>query len=123
MAKSVLVVDDNPAIRDALCRLFTSEEFQICGQAENGQAAISRAQELHPDLIVIDISMPVMNGIEAAWILRKLLPATPVIAFSEYSDALPHKIGRSTGLTAVSKSEHTSVLLSRAWALVFDNAA
>jgi chemotaxis response regulator CheB len=65
--KSVLVVDDNAFIRQVLCRVFTSEAgFDVCGEAENGRDAIEKAQVLHPDLIVMDLSMPVMNGIDAA---------------------------------------------------------
>ena len=67
MAKSVLIVDDVEMIRRAVRELFTSEaDFDVCGEAANGQEAIERAQEFHPDLIVLDLSMPVMNGIDAA---------------------------------------------------------
>jgi two-component system chemotaxis response regulator CheY len=63
MAKSVLIVDDVEIIRRAVCELFTAEaDFDVCGEAANGQEAIERAQEFHPDLIVRDLSMPVMNG-------------------------------------------------------------
>lgn len=84
MPKSVLLVDDNAAIRRMLCRLFTSEaDFQICGEAEDGQEAIEKAQELHPDLVVMDLSMPVMNGIVAVRLLKRLMPRVPLIIFSE----------------------------------------
>jgi len=74
MAKTVLLVDDNPAIRHALCGLFGSQtDFEVCGEAENGQEAIQKAERLRPDLIVMDLSMPVMNGIE----FLKRLRATP----------------------------------------------
>ena len=63
MAKWVLIVDDVEIIRRAVCELFKSEaDFDVCGEAENGREAIEKAQELHPDLIVLDLSMPVMNG-------------------------------------------------------------
>ena len=66
MLKSVLVVDDNAFIRQVLCRVFTSEAgFDVCGEAENGQDAIEKAQTMHPDMIVMDLSMPVMNGVDA----------------------------------------------------------
>ena len=113
MPKTVLVVDDNPAIRHALCQSFTAEgEFDVCGEAENGVQAIEKAQELRPDLIVMDLSMPVMNGIDAARALKSLLPAVPIIIFSEYSDVLSEDAARSAGVSAlVSKSKHISVLL------------
>ncbi len=65
MVKSVLIVDDNPIVRNALCELLAREEdFDVCGEAENGREAIEKAQQLCPDLIVTDLSMPVMNGLE-----------------------------------------------------------
>jgi DNA-binding NarL/FixJ family response regulator len=125
MPKSVLVVDDNASIRQALCRVFTSEaEFDLCGEAENGQEAIEKAQALHPDLIVMDLSMPVMNGIDAARTLKTLMPMVPVIIFSEYSDVFSEQEARSAGISAlVSKSEHVSVLIERVRALLYPAAA
>jgi DNA-binding NarL/FixJ family response regulator len=113
MPKTVLLVDDNPAIRHALCKSFTAEEnFDVCGEAENGLQAIEKARELRPDLIVMDLSMPVMNGIDAARAVKSLLPAVPIIIFSEYSDVLSEDAARSAGVSAlVSKSKHVSVLL------------
>jgi DNA-binding NarL/FixJ family response regulator len=125
MPKSVLVVDDNASIRQALCRVFTSEaEFDLCGEAENGREAIEKAQALHPDLIVMDLSMPVMNGIDAARTLKTLMPMVPVIIFSEYSDVFSEQEARSAGISAlVSKSEHVSVLIERVRALLYPAAA
>ena len=125
MAKSVLVVDDTEAIRRTLRRSFNSEaDFEVCGEAENGQQAIERAQELHPDLIVLDLSMPVMNGLDAARVLRSLMPTVPVIMFSEYSDVISEEDANSAGLSAlVSKAEHISVLVGKARALLYPIAA
>jgi DNA-binding NarL/FixJ family response regulator len=125
VAKSVLIVDDVEIIRRALCELFTSEaDFDVCGEAENGREAIEKARELHPDLIVLDLSMPVMNGIEAAGALRRLMPAVPLIIFSEYSDVFSAEEAHSVGVSAlVSKSEHMSVLLGKARALLYPMAA
>jgi DNA-binding NarL/FixJ family response regulator len=125
MAKMVLVVDDNAVIRHALCRAFTSEaDFEVCGDAENGQDAIEKAQALHPDLIVMDLSMPVMNGIDAARALKTLMPMVPVIIFSEYSDVFSENEARSIGISAlVSKSEHVSVVLDKARVLLYPAAA
>jgi YesN/AraC family two-component response regulator len=68
MATSILIVDDSPTVRQALCELFTREkDFDVCGEAENGQEAIERAKQLGPDLIVTDLSMPIMSGLEEAF--------------------------------------------------------
>jgi DNA-binding NarL/FixJ family response regulator len=115
MRKTVLVVDDNAVIRRALCQSFTAEpDFDVCGEAENGLQAIEKAQELYPDLIVMDLSMPVMNGIDAARSLKSLLPSVPLVIFSEYSNVFSENEARSAGVSAlVSKSEHISVLLDK----------
>ena len=64
MSKMVLVVDDNESIRHALCRVFTFESgFEVCAEAENGKDAIEKAQELRPDVVVMDLSMPVSGSI------------------------------------------------------------
>ena len=79
MVRTVLIADDNASVRQSLCELFTREgDFDVCGEAENGREAIDRAQQLHPDLIVMDLSMPVMNGLDAARVLRRLMPASYV---------------------------------------------
>ena len=81
MAKTILIVDDNAYIRLALCGLFKREsDFEVCGEAENGKEAIAEALELRPDLIVLDLSMPVMNGLDAARELKRLMPTVPPLS-------------------------------------------
>ena len=64
MRYSVLIADDSPFIRTALYEFFEREpDFRVCGMAENGREAIEEARRLHPDLIVLDSDMPVMNGL------------------------------------------------------------
>ncbi len=76
--KRILIVDDHAALRMALRHLIDSVlEFEVCGEAENGREGIERAGELQPDLIILDLSMPVMNGFEAARELKALLPSVP----------------------------------------------
>jgi len=125
MVRTVLIVDDNPSIRQSLCELFTRQgDFDVCGEAENGREAIDRAQQLHPDLIVMDLSMPVMNSLDAARVLRRLMPAVPLIMFSAYCDAFTEKEARSAGVSLfVSKSEHMSVLVDKARSLLDHIAA
>src|SRR5689334_18238037 len=75
MVKAVLIVDDSSYVRQALCEFFRCEgDFEVCGEAENGREAIEKAQHLHPDLIVLDLSMPVMDGLNAARVLKALMP-------------------------------------------------
>jgi len=94
----VLVVDDNPVIRQIVCELFTRDgEFEVCGQAENGQEAVEKARRLRPALIVTDLAMPLMDGLEETRILKELMPSVPVIIYTAHSDPFVDKeapIGR-----------------------------
>jgi DNA-binding NarL/FixJ family response regulator len=116
LAKTVLIVDDSAVIRQELCALFEREsDFEVCGEAENGKQAIDMAQELRPDLIVLDLSMPVMNGFDAARALKRLLPAVPLIMYSAFGDMVAERQARLIGISeVVSKSEHASVLIHKA---------
>jgi DNA-binding NarL/FixJ family response regulator len=123
--KSVLIVDDSAYVRQALCELFKREvDFEVCGEAENGKDAIKKAQELRPDLIVLDLSMPVMNGFDAARILKRLMPTVPLIMYSAFGDRLAENQARLIGISeVVSKSEHASVLIHKARGLLYSTAA
>lgn len=116
MVKSVLIVDDSRVVRKVLCQLFAGEaEFNVCGEAENGREAIERARQLCPDLIVTDLSMPVMNGIEETHLLQQLMPAVPVIIYTAHSDPYIEKEARAAGASGViSKSEPVSNLVETA---------
>jgi two-component system nitrate/nitrite response regulator NarL len=82
------------------------------------------AQVLHPDLILLDLSMPVMNGLETARVLKRVMPEVPLIMYSAFSDSFTEKQARSAGVSAlVSKSENVSVLLGKARSLVYPIAA
>lgn len=87
MAKRIVVADDNPLIRKMLCQLFEAEDdYDICAEAENGKEAIDLAKKCHPDLIILDMSMPVMNGREAARALKTIMPGVPIILFTQYEN-------------------------------------
>ena len=116
-------MDDNPWIRKVLCERFQREaDLVVCGEAENGKEAIEKAQQLRPELIVLDLSMPVMNGLDAARILRRLLPSVPLIMYSMYSafgDKLIERQARLVGIRElVPKSQDAAVLISKARSLL-----
>ena len=99
---SVLVVDDNPAVRKLICELFTREtDFRVCAEAENGRDALSKAQELQPDLVVTDLSMPQMNGLDETRALTKLMPRVPVILYSAHIISHVAKEAFAAGASAV----------------------
>jgi two-component system, NarL family, response regulator LiaR len=83
---TVLVADDHPAFREGLCRLLKDEtDFQVVGMAEDGEQAVQSATKLRPDVAIIDISMPKLNGIEAARQIRVASPSTAILVVSAYS--------------------------------------
>ncbi len=82
----VLLVDDHTIVRQGLARLLEEKpELKVVGEATNGHTAIEKAKKLRPDVIILDIAMPRMNGIEAAKRLRKQLPAAKILILSMYS--------------------------------------
>jgi DNA-binding NarL/FixJ family response regulator len=125
VTKSVLIVDDNTFVREALCELFQREaDFEVCGEAENGKEAIEKARELQPDLIVLDFSMPVMNGFDVARVLKRLMPTVPIIMYSAFGDKLAKHQAQLIGISeVVSKSEQASVLIQKARELFYREAA
>lgn len=87
MAKRILIADDSESIRMVIRNFLENREgFEVCGEAANGVDAIEKAKELKPDLIILDLAMPRMNGAAAASILKSTMPGVPVILFSMYDD-------------------------------------
>jgi DNA-binding NarL/FixJ family response regulator len=124
MAKTILIVDDNAYIRLGLYELFKREsDFEVCGEAENGKEAIAKALDLHPDLIVLDLSMPVMNGLEAARQLKRLMPDVPLIMYSLFGDIVEEQ-ARLAGISElISKSQPAAILIKKARSLLYRDAA
>jgi DNA-binding NarL/FixJ family response regulator len=84
----VLVVDDHLPFRRFVCSTLTqSPELRIVGQVSDGMEAVDKAKELQPDLIVLDIGLPTLNGIEAARRIRKLSPESKIVFLSQESSA------------------------------------
>ena len=82
----IMIADDHTIVRQGLARLLNDQpDLTVVGEADNGRAAIDKALELKPDVIIIDIAMPQMNGLEAAKRIRKKLPDTKVLILSMYS--------------------------------------
>jgi DNA-binding NarL/FixJ family response regulator len=80
MTTRILIADDSPLIRECLGKLLGSHRgWEVCGEATDGEDAVSKARELTPDVIVIDYLMPRKNGIEAAREISKRSPRTPIL--------------------------------------------
>ncbi len=93
MPKTILVADDNPAIRKALCEMFEIEEdYDLCAEATNGAEAVRLAKQWRPDLVILDLSMPEMNGYDAAWEIKRIMPDVPIILFTLYADMVRNQL-------------------------------
>ena len=107
MLCSILIVDDNAAIRRSLTMLLQQEPYwKVVGEASNGAEGIEKARELKPGLIVLDLSMPVMNGLEAAKELSRILPSVPILMLTNYADSALESFAVAAGVRRLhSKSE------------------
>ena len=120
--KVALIVEDNLWIRRAIASAFLSDGFETCVEAENGREGIELADKMKPDVIVLDLSMPVMNGLEAASELRKILPNVPIILFTLYGDSVSKAEASKAGVSAVLlKTDPLSALLEKAHELMGDS--
>jgi DNA-binding NarL/FixJ family response regulator len=111
--KSILIVDDSPLIRRSLRTVFEQQpNWAVCGEAEDGYEGIEKAKILQPDLIVIDLAMPRLNGISAGRMLKKLVPATQIVMFTAFTNPSFRKAALAAGLDAfVGKSEGATSLV------------
>jgi len=75
----ILVVDDHRGVRTMFRSLLEKHSFEVCGEAPNGKEAVENARKLSPDIVLLDICMPVMNGIEAAHEIRRVVPAAKIV--------------------------------------------
>jgi DNA-binding NarL/FixJ family response regulator len=120
LPKYVLIVDDSAVVRKRLRELLEQQSgWEVCGEAANGREGIEKAQQLKPDVIVLDLSMPVMNGLEAAQELTRLLPSVPLVMCTSFETTQLKRRALSAGVrTIVSKSESFEELVSSIQALL-----
>ena len=111
--KRILIVDDHAAVRLALTRVIESvDDFEVCGEAENGCVGVERALTLKPDLIILDLSMPVMDGLQAARELKELMPAVPILMYTSFTSANLPEEALAAGVSKVaSKPSPPEVLV------------
>jgi len=99
---TALIVDDHALVRRAIrAGLESYSGFVVCGEAVDGMDAIAQAPVLKPDFILLDLSMPGMNGVETASVLKRLLPRVPIVAFSLYAEFLAKSLAATLGIDAV----------------------
>jgi DNA-binding NarL/FixJ family response regulator len=108
----ILIADDSPVVRKSIRRLLeTNPEWEVCGEAANGQEAIDQAMVLTPDIIVLDLVMPVMDGLQAARRMAVIAPKIPTVMLTMYaSDQLRTEASEVGVQSVISKSESASLV-------------
>ena len=108
----ILIVDDHEALRAGVRTVLESHGFEVCGEADNGQEALSKALQLRPDLVILDITMPVLDGFSAAREIHKRLPGVGILLLSMHESASMVNVAKSSGARGyVAKSEGIARLL------------
>jgi len=83
----ILIADDHEAVRRGLRSAVVSAGWDLCGEAVHGKDAVEKVEQLNPDLIILDLSMPVMNGLDAAREIRKKAPNVKIVGFTMHESA------------------------------------
>jgi DNA-binding NarL/FixJ family response regulator len=119
VSKRLLIADDDPTVRGVIRTFVEADGYEVCGEAADGVEAIDRAAKLKPDLILLDLAMPRLNGAEAASILRQAMPKVPILLFTLYADDFGERLASAVGVNVVlSKPEGLSKLAKHLKALL-----
>jgi DNA-binding NarL/FixJ family response regulator len=97
----ILVIDDGDWVRNIIGLFLEHAGFEVCGEAADGVEAIEQAKKLKPDLIVLDLVMPRMNGAEAASVLSQTMPDVPIVLLTLYQNVLGSALASAVGIRAV----------------------
>ena len=110
----ILVADDHEAVRKGVCAILASRlDVEVCGEASNGQEAIVKAHDLKPDLIILDITMPVLSGLDAARVIRLTLPELPILLLTMHEGKHIIEDAQKIGIEGfVYKSDASASLLA-----------
>src|ERR1700738_3373387 len=97
----ILVIDDGDSVRHIIRIFLERDGFEVCGEGADGVEAIEQAKKLKPDLIVLDLAMPRMNGAEAASILSQTMPSVPIVLLTLYQNVLGSALASAVGAKAI----------------------
>jgi DNA-binding NarL/FixJ family response regulator len=100
--KQILIADDSSTVRRILKMFLQSRKnIRVCGEAANGLEAVEKAKILRPDLVLLDLAMPEMNGVEAASVLKKMMPNVRIIVFTMFSENIGRSLTSAIGVDMV----------------------
>lgn len=100
--KNILIVDDSSLVRRMIREVLRRRaDWHVCGEAANGRDGVEMAAKLCPDLVLLDLSMPIMNGFEAAQEMKRLRPRMPILVFTSMLRSEIESQALAAGATAV----------------------
>jgi DNA-binding NarL/FixJ family response regulator len=107
MSRTILIADNSALIRHSLRQCIEqNSDWQVCGEAENGEVAVEKVKKLHPDMVILDLQMPVMNGLEAARQISVIAPNTGMVMLTLHNCEQLWKDAKYAGISSVlSKSD------------------
>jgi two-component system, NarL family, nitrate/nitrite response regulator NarL len=112
MQKRILVIDDSALVRGLVRKFIESRvRFEVCAEANDGLEGVEKGLELKPDLIVLDYSMPWLNGLQTALMLHEVTPNSPIILYTLYKEDIPIREAQVAGVTSIiSKGDNLATL-------------
>jgi DNA-binding NarL/FixJ family response regulator len=112
VARRILIVDDHEMLRRGVESIIRNNSLgEVCGEAGNGEQAIRKVQELKPDLVILDVTMPMMSGLEAARQIRRIAPSTKIVILTMHNSPQMAEAVQEAGADAlVVKTEAASTL-------------
>ena len=110
MVPKILIVDDSSFIRLLVRRCIEANtDWNVCGEAENGKIGIEKVIQLHPDVVILDFQMPVMDGLEAARQITQIAPHTVLLMFTMHKSTQLIEAAKAAGIRdVVSKSDRVT---------------
>ena len=124
MSPRILIVDANARMRQAIRQVVEDRtDLQVCGEGADGQDAIKKAEQLQPDLVILDLKMPKMNGLQVARAMKKLLPKVRVVLFSLEENQFVRNAAKAAGISAVASKREGSRSLFQGLRTALQSAA
>jgi DNA-binding NarL/FixJ family response regulator len=113
MCDGLLIADDDPSIRSIIRSFVEADGYKVCGEAADGLEAIERAKKLQPDLILLDLAMPRLNGAEAAGVLKRAMPRVPIRLCTMFAGEFGERLASAVGVNVVLSKPDGLTNLSR----------